>query len=531
VWYGGTGGLPMYSWDPNTDTFNADAGNSNLRAWVAAGSFTTAATQYPSDFAFKEGQKVTYTNTKDYTAARDIRFDKWVNGDKYHVGAKISRWATHAPASSDTYWKSFKCTQSHTADSAKAPATGANWADYWDVVSLDNPLDDSGDVSGDWYFMPQPAKSIIGTFHGYRLFLRRHDSDNWSWVQYSSPFKPEKGVDIADLVFDPTDWSAATDENGDGGGWIPFREGDGDAIRALQTYGSYLLIFKRWKSFVIAGINEATWNVRNLDPEYGTIHSRSVCVHGGLVYFLTPEGGLMVTDGTRVEPAPGADKVRSYINGRLDLMMASDDTVNWLPTLTTFQDFIYITLSNPNAADDVTLVYHPTTKSFWRTNIPALDVATGRIEGREKMWFVPTVLPASAVKPRVFQMSESTYTDVSKTGTATADISWSIRFPWFNFGTARSERRLRRLWALAKGTAGNGVLVETFKNYNGTTAMTSAARTFTGGNPKSEFVEGLVGTNTVYALQVRLSASSNGLMTINGVGVDTEFVRSSRFHK
>jgi hypothetical protein len=274
--------------------------------------------------------------------------------------------------------------------------------------------------------------------------------------------------------------------------------------------------------------------VRNVDPEIGTLGGRSFVVHGGLVYLLSPDGGLYVTDGTRIEPAQGSDKVRQYINDRLDAQLATDDTINWLPSMQVFQDFIYISLT-AEENDPITLVYHPTTGSFWPTNLPILDSCVGRVEGEQKFWFIPTSEDGLAVYELMTDPDEATFaTDIpisDPVGIPQA-IAWNIRSAWIQFGTTRNERRLRKVWGFVYGEDAHTVDVDTFRNFDIDTPLTTVTRTL-GRNPAfAEFVEGLVGqTNTMYSVAVELSGEASADFTVYGFGVDTEPHRFGRFHR
>ena len=533
-WYGGTGGEPMYEWDPGTGafphTFTADIAAINAKTWVDdadAGVDTT--TETARDYAFKKEERVKI-GTQRYASSRSIRYTKW-NDDVdtgYAVGDRVSRYAEWAAGPSVSYWKSFECIKAHIPNDVgnDAPGTGTDTKTYWKKVRLGPPLDDDNEVTSDWFVLAEPSQTIIGRFHGYRLWLRRHDSDNWSWAQYSAPFKPEKNEVIADLVFDPTDWTPSNDIDGNGGGWENFRSGDGgdgDAIRAFYDLGSYFMVFKRWGSHVIAGTDESTWTIRDLDPQRGTVWARSVCAHDGLVYFLTLDGTLCLTDGTQVVPAKGADKVKDYINGRLDTMLALDDTLNILPTLTSFNGLIYLTLSDPDGTDDVTLAYEPTAGSWWPTDLPAMDIAVGRIDGVETMWFTGTTVPADAQKPGIFQLTPGFYEDGDKATFNDAnvtDTAWSFRTAWFYFGLARADRRIRRTWALIQSAA--AITLSGYRNYHSSAAYSTAPTQYS----DTPHLEGKAMHD---ARAVGLGASGTQFAEVYGVAFDTEH-RRTRYH-
>jgi hypothetical protein len=299
VYYGGTGREAMYSYDGTT--WDATPSTGNWKTWVnGTNASIDTDTQYGKDFAFKKNTKVAYSGDY-YSAARNMRYATWESGITYTKGDRVSRQDAWGQSGTPKYFKSFKCIKNHLSDATVTrPGDGSDWDTYWAKVRLDNVVDEDGDVTDDWFFLPVAAQSTVGTFHGSRLWLRRDDEDDWSRVQYSAPLKPERDATIADLTFDPTDWAPDDSIDGDGGGWLAVYGQDGDAIRALQSYGNYLIIAKRWHSYVLAGTNEQTWTLRQLG-DFGAVGPQAICEHEGLVYMLSSTGTLTATDGTSMK--------------------------------------------------------------------------------------------------------------------------------------------------------------------------------------------------------------------------------------
>lgn len=537
----GTRGTAPVAWHP-TNGYDSTPTTPTADTWVD--SITPAASQVARDYAFKRGTVVLYS-AKYYRAARGIRYKTWESGQGYTKGERVSR---KAAVGGQTYWRSYECISSHTAASANAPGTGADTDTYWKKRRLSNILDDDNELTDDWFLNPIPRKASVGAYHGNRLWVRADDNDNWARVQYSAPAKPERDADIADLDFDPTDWAAVDDNDGDGGGWmtIPF-SGKGDAIRALYSFGNYLIIAGRWQTYVLSGLNESTWTLRKLG-NYGAASLSCVTELEGLVYMLGRHGILTVTDGTTMQPVPGMEKIRKWLKDKLDdVLSASTPTsgANWFPNLTSHDGFLFISLpneSNPSASS--TLVYDPRTQSFWELDIPILDFTTGEDGGVERLWFTAPITKLTTQTPTIFRYLDDpgneVYTDddwQALTGTAaTSDISWNWRSAWFQFGTRRNERRLRRAWGLVGGEAASTVVVRLFRNFvaGGSSYLTTVTRTLTGqATQEAEYVEANVGqgSGTAYAVGIRLSGTANAPLSVHGVGIDTEPVRSGRFHK
>ena len=527
TYYGGTRGKAIYSWHP-TNGYNVDPTIPSCDTWVNSAS--PGANEVSKWFAFKKGTTVKF-GTKYYRSSKGIRYNTWETDQKYSKGEKVSRKAAEGGV---TFWRSFACIKTHKAGADNdEPGTGASWETYWKRIRLDNILDDDSNITSDWYLNPVVRRSSVGAYHGNRLFVRADDDDNWARVQYSAPAFPERDAEIADLDFDPTDWAPVDDMKGEGGGWftVPF-SGKGDAIRAFQSYGNYLIIAGRWQTFVLAGTNENTWTLRKLG-NYGAVSPQSIAELDGLVYLLGRHGTLAVTDGTTMQPVPGMDKIQEYIKENLDDVLTSGSTYNWYPSLTAHDGKIWISFPDTSGAD-FTLVYDPATQSFWHTDLPILDMTTGELNGTSRLFFSTTITGAASENPCVFQYKDDpgneTFTDddpIAASGTAsTTAISWDWRSGWFQFGMTRNERRIRRAWALVSGAASQSVIVRLFKNFV-TSNETTVTRTLVG-TAEAEFVESKVGQSghTAYATGIRVSGTTSARTALHGVGIDTEPVRT-----
>ncbi len=532
TYWGGVRGNAIYSWHP-TEGWNATATTPSADTWVD--SITPGAGEKARNYAYKRGQQVKLSGSY-YKAARNIRFKTWEDGNRYSKGERVSRKASE---SGQTYWRSFECIKSHTAGTDNdQPGTGASTATYWKRVRLSNILDDDSDVTADWFLNPVARKSSVGAYHGNRLFVRTDDDDNWSRVQYSAPAKPEKDSDIADLDFNGTNWAPVDSLESEGGGWfnVPFA-GRGDQIRGFFSFGNYLIICGRWQSYVLSGTNENTWTLRRLG-DFGACSQNSIAELDGLVYMLGRQGNLAMTDGTQMKAVPGLEKIREYLKEQTDNVVDSE-TNNFYPSLLAHNGLLFIAFPQPDTDASVTIVYNPVTQSFWKTSLRIMDMARGADSGTERMWFSTAIDADAGQSPCVFEYKDDpgneTYTDddwqASSGSAATDDISYHWRTAWFQFGTTRQERRIRRVWALVSGEASQSVVFRVFKNFiNGSSSyVTTVTRTLTGmATRNSEFIEAKVGQtgHTSYATSLRISGTTNARTGIHGIGIDTEPIRT-----
>jgi hypothetical protein len=520
--YGGSKGNGMFTWD-GTGDITEDVHIGTFKEWVSdTGGSVNTANEYGKDYAWK-GSEMTWLGTEDkvYMPDKKIRFDEWEDGQRYRSGDRVS-------AKSDGYWKSYRCVEAHLSDSGdNKPDTGTDWNDFWKRVTLPKPKNEDNETSDSWVRVPLAAKTSIAAWHASRLFLRFDGQGNNSRLQFSAPVKPDKGEDIPDVSFDPTDFAPGNDFRGNGGGWIDFNDGKHQGpISALHPFGQYLIVFKRRSTWVLSGEDNASWTVRRVARGVGAIGQQCHVEMDGLVYFLSDDG-LYATDGTAVEPVEGDEKTRLYIKERLDGLMQQVVTDNHQPQLFKHNGFIGVVLNDiSDSTQNVTLFYDPETGSWWKTDLPVLDWIGYRDRGVEKAAFVKAP-QSGAGQPRdlVYLYDHVNAGNADDTGAdtyATTPIAWHLKTAWFSFGTHREERRIRRVWAVVKGAA--TYTLKAYRNYS-TTEEFSTARVVSGSD--AQHIEGLV-TKDAHAIQLRLSGVVGGL-SIFGTAIDTQR-RRKRYH-
>ena len=101
-------------------------------------------------------------------------------------------------------------------------------------------------------------------------------------------------------------------------------------------------------------------------------------------------------------------------------------------------------------------------------------------------------------------------------------IAWGVRTTWLPFGTARQERRIRRMWALVRGLV--NVVLSGFRNYKDSEPQFSVEVYPQDPNLPVTYFEG----RTMEASH-SVSFSIEGLggpVSILGVAADTEHVRT-----
>jgi len=539
IWYGGTQGVEMYSFTVDGSVWNDDAGvPENSRELIDdVNDAVSAATEYARDYAFK-GNEIVLWDGNYYKPSRHIRFDEYDNDEKtYNVGDKVSRlWIWD---STEIYWKSFKCIKKHdpSAVADTEPGEGPDWRDYWTKVRLPLPTNsnDDAETSPAWFYVPVASETHIGAWHANRLFLRFDDEKDRSRLQFSAPVKPDKGEDVPDVTWHP-DFAPSSTNEGSGGGWLPFNDGTHHGfITALHSYGDRLLVFKRQAVWALVGTDDSTWQTKRIMEGIGCVGPDSHVQLDGFVYFLSDEG-LWVTDGQDAKEVPGNERVRDYIRTRLDESQFVQSTevrrVDQYPTMWKWDGFIWISMPSveTTASKSVTLVYHPTTASWYYTNLPIRDTATFRDAGRTHLMCALSPfygeIDDTGSDPQLFQYKSTNTSDASGNVTpSSVDIAWRVRFGWLSFATLRQQRRIRRAWALVKAGAAQTITILARKDYSDSTAKSTTRAVVTS---VVQHLEGEVFADC-HAVNYEVSGTK-APVSLYGYAIHTQRRRDMRYH-
>lgn len=515
TFYGGSRGNPMYSWDGST--YNDDAGTGNWKTAVATkADVPNLVTEWPKDFAYKGTEKAVYAGDY-YTPSEGIRYDTWETGESYQKGDKVSRKVDHG---TNEYWRSFKCIQDHSSDSTNRPGDGSGTpTDYWKNIRLGLPQDDDGETSQGWDVLLTAPQTSIAQWFAARLWLRADSQGEKARLVYSAPVKPEKGEDIPDTVFDPTDFTVGNDIRGQGGGWLEVSDGKHDGnITALHSFDQYLVIFKKNAVWALSGQSDQSFNLRVLERGVGCIAATAKTQHRGLLYFLDDDG-LYVTDGTAVEAVAGLEKVRDYFRTRLD--QAAKASALYAPSVYSWGDFVWVSIPEVTATEKfITIAYHPETGSFWKTDLPVLDIAKQVVDGIAHLYFcTPLTYGADIIYRHTGTVDDD---GVDGGGSHDVNIAWLVKTAWWPFGLAKQDRRVRRTWALVKG-AGTYVL-KVYRNFS-TSSSTDTTRALSG--TTTQYMEGSW-VPDAHAIEMKLSGTVAPVV-VHGIAVDTQ-PRRSRYH-
>jgi hypothetical protein len=515
--YGGSKGNPMFSWT-HGGGWDADVSTGSYDAWVST-TGAVSANEKGKHYAWTGREKVTYSGDV-FTPNKNIRYEGWDVDSSYEVGDRATR-------KTDSYAKSYRCIKRHDADNVVTrPDDGSAWRTYWSRVFLPAPQDSDNETSDKWTLVPDAAETSIAAWFADRLFLRFDGQGDNSRLQYSAPVKLEKGEDIADTEWNPKDWAPGNDIRGQGGGWLPFNDGKRRGpITALHPFGQYLLVFKRNGLFVLSGQDDTSWTVRRISHEHGAVSSKCVVEQGGLVYFLDDEG-LFMTDGTAERAAPGNEKVSAWFRERLDSIVPQAKLDGHQPTLFKWRGFIGISLPDASsegatswAGEHCTVFYDPETESFWKTDLPVLAWSRHETENQAKS----VVFASSSESAAVFEYDPAGAATVDDDG---VDIFWWMYTAWLPFGTAREQRRIRRVWAAVRGAV--TYTLQQFGDWdNAVPAANAASAGQTVAGTEATYIEGYVQPDC-HAIQVYLDGDAAEAAVL-GISLDTQ-PRRKRYH-
>lgn len=183
-----------------------------------------------------------------------------------------------------------------TADGPIYLSNGVDPPRYWTGAT-------KATIVAEWTSKPEGAfvavpKAKYLTYLGNRIWASGITGDT-SALRFSGfSVKAEEGEQP-----DPTNWPK---EN-----VVWFEKDDGDAITGTGVAGPYLMVFKKHKTWAVYDLNEG--ENRRLSDSVGCISYRSIVETPQGTFFLTPDQGVFVTNGTSVKEA--SRNVRPLLQG------------------------------------------------------------------------------------------------------------------------------------------------------------------------------------------------------------------------
>lgn len=272
-----------------------------------------------------------------------------------------------------------------------------------------------------------------------------------------SGFAPKAGEGE---VADPTDWPKANVL------WLD--KDDGSPITGLGVSGPYLLVFKAHKTWVVYDLNEG--ENRRISDSTGCVAARSVVETPLGTFFLSPDQGVFVTNGAKVQEMSrnvrpilqGTDPVESrsaklnelenaaagYLNGHYYLSyMAQDGSMKTLDYDTLLKSWWIHDL-----AGNQWVVWEPTSGSSFLYTVPH-KAKSGIVKA-----FIPGLYTDSGANyvGEKFEVTQKNGETITVTLTAFWASCWEPFWQYFmrhRFQQPQIKKRIRTLFVDAGGGA------------------------------------------------------------------------------
>lgn len=230
-------------------------------------------------------------------------------------------------------------------------------------------------------------------------------------------------------IANPFSWTATNTAD--------FDTADGEDITGIGTVGSYLLIFKRSK----------VWVVYDVDPTLGPLNrvvSRNVgcCSHRSIVetpkgtMFLTPDRGVWITNGSRVEDLSIKVRPSFKLNNALEQQAVG----------AFYKNHYYVTFPSyaATAANDLMMDYDLAFESWWKHSCAMQDMTLWRSSTTSgtSLYGARYAANGTASLPGIDRLFDSTtYRDNDSTSPYLS--YWHS--PWHAFEVPHVKKRLRRM--------------------------------------------------------------------------------------
>ncbi len=258
-------------------------------------------------------------------------------------------------------------------------------------------------------------------------------------------------------VADPTNWPKANINY--------FDKDDGQSITGLGTVGPYLLVFKAHKTWVVYDLNEG--ENRRISDSTGCIANRSIVETPLGTFFLSPDQGVFITNGSKVQEM--SRNVRPILQGT-DPLESRAAKLNELKNAAAgyLNGHYYLSYMAKDGTMK-TLDYDTQLKSWWIHDLAGNQWVAWELKGEPFLYTVPHKAKSGIVKafvPSVYQDSGANYTGeqyevlqhngetITVTLTAHWVACWEPFWQYFmrhRFQQPQIKKRIRTLFVDAKG--------------------------------------------------------------------------------
>ena len=231
-----------------------------------------------------------------------------------------------------------------------------------------------------------PATGKYLTYHANRLWCRDSVAEP-SRVRYSG---------ITGTSPDSGNWDAD--------GYVDLEPEDGQEITAIAPFGSYLIVFKPRKTFVIYDL--ITGANRQISDTVGCIAHRSCVDTPSGLFFLDEEQGVMLTDGNTIR------KVSGPIDPLIRQATLYPATLHSAAGVYS-DDRYFLSLSVNGSVNDTTVEYDLEQDSWWIHDCASNQFALVDPVGTPKLFSASPVSAARGLErafaPNIFEDAGAAY--------------------------------------------------------------------------------------------------------------------------
>lgn len=249
-----------------------------------------------------------------------------------------------------------------------------------------------------------PKEAQFLTYFSSRLWCAKGSRLLYSGITGSSP--------------DPLNWAT---EN-----YVDLEPNDGQSITGIGVIGSFLIVFKSRKTYVI--YDPATAANRKISDEIGCVAHRSIVETPAGLFFLSEDQGLCKTDGKGA--APFSDVIKPTL---AQVAVSPTTAAQAAGTLSGRRYFLSVSLGGTR--NDHTIEYDLVTGSFWLHDCATNQFALSDPGGTPTLYSADSLASARVSKAFV----EGVFTD---NGAVYAGKSFWVS-PWYAWGFSGSVRYLR----------------------------------------------------------------------------------------
>lgn len=321
-------------------------------------------------------------------------------------------------------WSCVQATSTTVAGSPNKKVGGPVWLSngvdkplYWTAAAKNTEAKTWEGESGSTYFENTASKEHVPNgkymvYAGNRIWMAGMSDDKSAVRMCDFSSLTEGGKQC-----DPTAWPK---EN-----VIRFDTNDGEPITGLGVIGPYILIFKRHKSYAMLA-TEPEGTVRKLSDTIGCIASRSIVETQQGTFFLTPDHGVFVTNGTSLTEI--SYNVRLTFQGLDELESRSAATSELEKSAAGFLNGHYYLSYVAKDGTHKTLDYDVVLKSWWLHDLAGNQWVVWEPSANVQSLYI--CLPTSGIARAFVQ---GVYTDLGSNYTGARGFTAYWISPWEPF--------------------------------------------------------------------------------------------------